>query len=306
MNWQAAFSKIAQGKVLTKVPMSHYTSMGVGGKCDVMFVPDDIEDLCTALRFLKQSGINYYKSGQGTNLLVRDSGIRGVVIRMPGGMRNAECGVRGFEVKGDRVQVGAGVPLMGFIRKLAGINLGGLEELAGIPGTIGGAIWMNAGAFGSDIGSRVLSVTTVDDGGEIKRYFAADCQFAYRQSIFQKLPLEIIVEAEIQMMEEKKEVVEIKVHEVLEARRWKHHHGVRTAGSTFKNPPEISAGKLIEDAGLKGFLRGGAMVSEKHANFLINTGNATCGDILELIDVIRKKVEAVFGVTLELEIQVIP
>ena len=273
--------------------------MSVGGRCDVLFTPESIEDLCAALNFLKQNEINYYILGHGTNIIVRDSGIRGVVIKMQGGMS-------GLQNEDQVVRVGAGVSLMGLIRNLAHRNLGGLEGLSGIPGTVGGAVWMNAGAFGMEVARRIIAVTTVDENGEIKKYPAADCHFAYRASIFQQLPHEIIVEAEFQMKGEKKELIEEKTREVLEMRRKKHPQDARTAGSTFRNPPGMSAGKLIEDAGLKGYRCGSAMVSEKHANFIINTGGATCDQILEMIGTIRNKIESRFGIILELEIQIIP
>ncbi|MEW6201753.1 MAG: UDP-N-acetylmuramate dehydrogenase [bacterium] len=313
MIWQTAFQKAVSGKIMLDAPMSRHTSMGVGGMCDVLFMPESIEDLCAALIFLKENEISYYTLGHGTNIIVRDGGIRGVVIKMQGGIKCAECtarcaeaGMNELEAIDDRVRVGAGISLMGLIRNLSHRNICGLEELSGIPGTVGGAVWMNAGAFGMYIAQRIIVVTTVDENGRIKKYAAADCCFAYRTSIFQQLPREIIVEAELQMNDEKKELIDEKMREVLEKRREKHPQGTRSAGSAFKNPPGMSAGKLIEDAGLKGYRCGGAMVSEKHANFIINTGGATCDQILELIGIVRDGVESKFGVTLELEVQVIP
>lgn len=297
--WRDDFSKAVSGRVVPDAPMSRYTSMRVGGPADAVFMPRDADDLLRALRFLREREIGCHVVGLGTNLLVRDSGVRGAVVRVA-------CGARRVGVDGGRVGVWAGVPLVGLIRELAGRGLSGLEELAGIPGTVGGAVWMNAGAFGAEIGRCVSEVLTIGDDGKSRTYRPGDCAFDYRHSVFQHRPGEVIAEVELSLEEGRAGDIEERIREVLAERRRKQPRRVRTAGSAFRNPPGVAAAELIEKASLKGLRVGGAVVSRKHANFIINTGGAACDDVLRLMEQVQKKVESATGVVLEPEVRIIP
>ncbi|MFH1538679.1 MAG: UDP-N-acetylmuramate dehydrogenase [bacterium] len=248
-NWKKDFAGAVAGKVAEDVSMSRYTSMRVGGPAEVLFFPRDVEDLSRALLFLREREVECHTIGLGTNLLVRDGGLRGAVVRVAGGAGR-------IEVEGARVRVWAGAPLGGLVRDVARLGLAGLEALAGIPGTVGGAVWMNAGAFGAEIGQRVSGVLTVSDDGKSRAYGPEDCAFGYRHSVFHRRPGEVIAEVELSLDECGAEEIDGRIREALAERRRKQPQRVRTAGSAFKNPPGASAARLIDEAGLKG-LRGG-------------------------------------------------
>ena len=233
--------------------------------------------------------------GKGTNLLVNDNGVKGVVIHL-GGVDFKE-----IKIEGRHVLSGAGVGLTKLIRKTALSGLEGLEGLVGIPGTVGGAVMMNAGGKYGDISDTIDSLTTMTFDGKITKHSRDDVEFAYRGC---NLSGQIVVNVEFTLKESKIEVVLEKMDEIYKEKKEKQPLSTFNAGSIFKNTQHFKAAELIEKANLKGQKVGGAVVSEKHANFIVNTGNATSADILELIKIIKETIKKKYNVSLEQEIQI--
>lgn len=276
-------------------PLSRHTTWRVGGPADLFLVPADREDLLTALRLLRDRKIPWIVIGAGSNLLVRDGGYRGAVIHT-GSLRGVAFST------GTEVRVEGGVPLTGLIRRAAARGLGGLEALAGIPGTLGGAIAMNAGAGGQKMADSVASVTVAGAEGELA--LSADALgFGYRSA---NLPAQqVVVEARLRFLPEEPTALEETIRRGLLHRRQAQGVGAPNAGSVFKNPPGASAWRLIARAGLSGASVGGVAVSEKHANFIVNRGGATAGDILALIARIKDAVLQQSGIELETEVRLV-
>lgn len=293
--WPQELARHVRGPVLTDEPLAPYTTLRIGGPADALFTPRDEEDLEAALEFARRRGIESRVIGLGSNLLVSDTGARGLVVRVAGG--------RKMKFDGRRASAWAGVPLATLSREAAMRGLSGLEPLAGIPGTVGGAVWMNAGAFGAEIGVLVTRVEAVAPGGERLAFRPEECGFGYRTSGFQTTPERTLTRVSLSLKEDDPEKIQAKMREILAERRKKQPGRVRTAGSTFKNPPGTSAAVLIDRSDLKGTAVGGAKISEKHANFFINTGGATCEDFLRLMELTVSRVRDVFKVTLEPEVR---
>lgn len=293
-----------KGEVKRDELMMAHTSIRIGGPADFFILPRDIQDLQTI--FQKKGDVPVFALGEGTNLLVKDNGIRGVVICLKNSFRSIEPPV--FKQSADKketavIKVGAGVKLSYLAKYAARYSLTGIEHLVGIPGSLGGAVIMNAGAEGTEIGPFIRSVTLVTVNGDVEVLKGEEIAFSYRKSIF---PSEggIVVEAEIELEKGDTETIHQTMNSHLARRSSKQPLTVPNSGSIFKNPPNDSAGRLIESAGLKGHSVGQAGISLKHANFIVNKGDASAKDVLELIAHIQNVVEEKTGVKLEREIVV--
>jgi len=291
--------RIAAGRVEFDAPMTRRTTLRVGGNAEALYEASDLEDLCRILPCLVREGIPYLVVGRGSNLLVRDAGIRGVVIRLSGTLCRIDCSMPNCS----EILAGGGLSLADLLIWCRRRGLSGLEFLAGIPGTVGGAVAMNAGAFGDEIGARVRELRLVDPHGEIHVLDRSRLRFSYRA-----LNMEtggVISQVAFRMnLATEKSVLE-RISGCLKRRKASQPLEYPSAGSVFRNPAADYAGRLIEQAGLKGKRIGGAMISNKHANFIVNMGGATADDILSLIDAAREAVVRTAGIALELEIRVV-
>jgi UDP-N-acetylmuramate dehydrogenase len=294
-------SGMIKGEILYSVPMSAYTSFRVGGRVDYLAFPSDIQDLQEVLRRCNQQGVRYFVLGNGTNLLVRDGGIRGMAISLSRGFLRVE------EVGGgpgeNLILAEAGGPLGKLVEFSSEKGLTGLEFAAGIPGTVGGAIFMNAGAFKEEMKGVLHSVRLMDPEGNISEKGKNELRFSYRSLEVEKG--EVILGAQFSLRPENGQRVKAKVEENIRWRKTKQPWDLPSAGSVFKNPVQGPAGRFVEEAGLKGSRIGDAQVSEQHANFIVNRGKARARDILTLVEIIREKVFKEKGVWLETEIQVV-
>jgi len=293
---EGALQKERVGEIRLEERLANYTYMGVGGPCRALVRPPDLASLERLIRLLGELAIPYLAIGGGTNLLVSDAGFEGAVISTDA-LQDWE------EIGPDRLQAGAGVATSRIVRWAAGRNLSGIEALAGIPGTIGGASVMNAGGNHGDISSCLEQVTVVTSPPEVHEVTveAEALDLAYRSS---SLPAgSVIGQVELCFTRRRKPgEVEMRTAEVMEQRLNSQPKAVRSAGSTFKNPPGDHAGRLIDVCGLRGTREGDAQVSEKHANFTLNTGQATATEVRTLIDRVREQVRNMTGVSLELEV----
>ncbi len=285
-----------RGRVLCDEPMARHTSFRIGGPADIVVEPVDIDDLKAALEAVGRRDIPVVILGMGTNVLVRDGGIRGCAILM-GGMKKIE------KKEADMVFAEAGGTLMALIRQCARWSLSGLENLSGIPGSVGGAIMMNAGAHGSEMGGVVRSVTLMGENREVYEKQAQELNFAYRMCGLEKS--EIILGALLSLARGDEDEISRVISERLSWRKERQPLALPSAGSVFKNPPEGPAGRLIDEAGLKGRAFGAAQVSSLHANFIVNRGGACASDVLSLIEQIKGEVRQRKGIDLQLEIKVI-
>jgi UDP-N-acetylmuramate dehydrogenase len=293
-----------KGEVKRDELMMAHTSIRIGGPADFFILPRDIQDLQTI--FQTKGDVPVFALGEGTNLLVKDNGIRGVVICLKNSFRSIEPPV--FKQSADKketavIKVGAGVKLSYLAKYAARYSLTGIEHLVGIPGSLGGAIIMNAGAEGTEIGPFIRSVTRVTVNGDVEVLKGEEIAFSYRKAIFPSAG-GIVVEAEIELEKGDTETIHQTMNSHLARRSSKQPLTVPNSGSIFKNPPNDSAGRLIESAGLKGHSVGQAGISLKHANFIVNKGDASAKDVLELIAHIQNVVEEKTGVKLEREIVV--
>ena len=287
--------------------MSRHTTFRIGGPADFLVKPQSIEQIQKTVKFLNSNKIPFYVVGNGSNLLVSDKGINGVVIQLGerfGGYSFIESTKAGAVDKNNivYVKVQAGMLLGRLGKELAEYSLTGFEFASGIPGTMGGAVLMNAGAYGGEIKDIFVKAVLMDKDGNLLEFDKEQMQFGYRRSIAADKGY-IVLEAVLAFSPSSKEAVLDKMKELSALRREKQPLEYPSAGSTFKRPEGYFAGKLISDAGLKGFSIGGAQVSEKHAGFVINTGNATAEDVIALTDEVKERVQKQFGVTLELEVK---
>lgn len=286
-----------KGKVLFNVPMSEYTSFRIGGAADVMAFPQDEGDLKDIISFAETKGFPYYILGGGTNLLVRDGGIRGIVINMTEGFSETSWQ--------DDVEavVGAGVKLPELVNESRERGLSGIEFACGIPGTVGGAVIMNAGAYGGEMKDVVEGIEFIGKKGQKGFMPGSEIGFSYRKT---GLPKGIIVtRAHFSFEKSTPDKVASRIKEFKERRKASAAIHYPNAGSVFKNPEGLAAGKLIDDVGLKGERAGGAQVSEVHGNYIVNTGGARAKDVLQLMALMRDRVYSVKGVLLEPEIKVV-
>ena len=303
-------------QILENELMSKHTSFKVGGSARYYVKAETIQDLQNALKMAREKGLPSFILGNGTNLLVSDKGYEGVVITLAGDFAKIEDLGNGI------FKAGAAVPLGRFARIALKQGYAGIHKLAGIPGTLGGAIYMNAGAYGQEIGAHCTQVTSLDASGNICERTTDDCSFGYRQSIFQKTggaQAETILSATFQLesgslagesLEQTVARLEAELQECMAKRKATQPLNMPNAGSTFKRlergsiemPQQIAPGYYIEQAGLKGHRIGGAEVSTLHANFIVNAGGATAKDILDLSEHVKAAVAAKFGIELHREI----
>ncbi len=288
-------SVVKNGEVKLQEPMKLHTTFRVGGPAEY-FVEPTKDEIRPLISLLKKEGLNYTLIGNGSNLLVSDEGIPGVVISF--GTQMADV-----EVSGNKITAQAGI-LLSRLASFAATNaLSGLEFASGIPGTLGGAIAMNAGAYGGEMKDVVESVEVLEDG-EVKTYSGKEMDFSYRHSAVQEKEM-IVLSVTLCLTPGNADEITAAVKELNAKRVEKQPLNFPSAGSTFKRPEGYFAGKLIEDAGLRGYRVGGAQVSEKHCGFVVNTGDATAADIYHLILDVQKKVKDRFDVTLEPEVRMI-
>ena len=291
--------EIPKERVLFNEPMYKHTTFKVGGPAECYIKIDDIEDLRNILKFAKNNDIKITVLGNGSNVLVLDKGIKGIVLNI----RFNKMEMLNFDGK-IYANIGAGVKISIFGHLLLKNEITGFEELSGIPGTIGGAVRMNAGAHGKEFKDIVNTVTCMDYDGNIKQFENKDMEFDYRRSMLKDKKY-IVLEVGMQFEKGTEKDIRQKMEEYATYRKEKQPIEYPSAGSTFKRGSDYITAKLIDEAGLKGFSIGGAEVSEKHAGFIINKGNATAKDILELIEYVRNKVYEKYNKEIELEIEII-
>jgi UDP-N-acetylmuramate dehydrogenase len=284
-------------KVYINEPMSAHTTFRTGGPADRYCIPDDTDELRKLVLECREENIPYYVIGNGSNLLVSDAGYRGCIIEIGKGISSILC-------DGQTITAGAGALLAVISQEAKNHALTGMEFASGIPGSLGGAVVMNAGAYGGEMKNILRSVLLMDENGRFFRETPEELELSYRHSNIPDRNL-IVLEAEICLTPGDKEEIAAAMRTLAEQRREKQPLEYPSAGSTFKRPEGYYAGKLISDAGLKGYTVGGAMVSEKHAGFVINKGGASSGDILAVIDHVTKVVQDRFGVVLEPEVKIL-
>lgn len=284
-------------KVSFNVPMKKHTTFRIGGECDIFCEPKNAYELAGLIRLLNENNQSYIVFGNGSNVLVSDEGIRGVVIKI--GEQMSEVSVCGEEITS-----GAGILLSRLSKRAMNESLSGMECISGIPGSVGGAVYMNAGAYGAEIADILQSVTYVSREGEIITLEKADLNLGYRKSVFMENG-GIVTSCVLKLKKGDKEKIAQDMAEVTKKRVEKQPLELPSAGSTFKRPQGYFAGALIEECGLKGYSVGGAKVSEKHAGFVVNFDNATANDVLAVIEHVQKTVYEKFGVGLEPEVKFI-
>ncbi|OGK76084.1 MAG: UDP-N-acetylenolpyruvoylglucosamine reductase [Candidatus Rokubacteria bacterium GWC2_70_24] len=284
-----------RGEVRFKEPLSFHTSLRIGGPADFFIVPQDVEDIRLALAFADKEGLPVEVIGGGNNLLVRDRGIRGVVLRLEGCLGRAEF-------NGEEAVAGAGVSLSALIREAAALNLGGVECLVGIPATIGGAVAMNAGTPDGWIGDFVSAVYFLHPDGTLGEFKPGPGTFGYR--LFAAPPGAVLIGARLRLHRRPQAEIQKDIKQRLKQKKATQPLALASAGCVWKNPPGDAAGRLVEKVGLKGKRLNGAEISAKHANFIVNRGGAMAADILALMDMTRERVQHQFGITLEPEIRI--
>lgn len=292
-------SKLNKENLYYDEPMAKHTSFKIGGPADVFIKVDNIEELKETVDLSKKNQIPLTIIGNGSNLLVTDKGIRGIT---------AKLNLKDIDIENENnkqiIKVDAGVPVGLLAQKLLKEEITGFEELSGIPGTIGGAVIMNAGAHGKELKDILKKVTAMDYNGNIHEFTNKECQFSYRNSRFQKEKY-IILQATLELEKGNSTEIKEKMDEYMQFRKEKQPIEYPNAGSTFKRGEDFVTAKLIDEAGLKGYKVGGAQVSKKHAGFIVNVDNATAKDVIELTDYIKEKIEEKFGKKINLEIQII-
>jgi UDP-N-acetylmuramate dehydrogenase len=290
--------RVVGGDILFDEPLSRHTSMGVGGPALALAFPGNREQLRDLLSWLGRQHIPYVPVGNWTNLIVRDGGFRGVII----GLKHLHDCKLSPDPAGDYLlQADAGTSLADLVKLSTAAGITGLEFCAGIPGSVGGAVIMNAGAYGREIKDALADLTLMDARGKVHTWSPGQLQFEYRRLILPEKDA-VILAATFRLSQGDKEMVKARTDAIRSMRKEKHPLEYRSAGSVFKNPPGQPAGRIIDELGLKGLRIGGAQVSEKHGNFIVNTGVATARDVLDLIQTIREKVLRERGIHLETEV----
>ncbi|WP_312832432.1 UDP-N-acetylmuramate dehydrogenase [Sedimentibacter saalensis] len=286
-----------KGRVLKDEPLKNHTYFKIGGPAGILAEPENTEDLKTVLKLIKKHDVDCFIIGNGTNLLVSDDGYNGAIVKIG---ENFDY----FSKVENKVTVGAGTLLSVLAKYLARESLAGFEFASGIPGYIGGAVYMNAGAYGGEMKDVVKKVRCIDLDGNMHEFTNEEMEFSYRHTKLTDSDL-IVLEAELELTYgNKDEIMEI-IRDLNEKRITKQPLNLPSAGSTFKRPANGYASKLIEDAGLKGLRYKGAMVSDKHSGFVVNYDNATCDDVLGLMRIVISTVNDKFGIILEPEIKIV-
>lgn len=285
------------GEVLYDEPMKNHTSFKIGGPADVMIIPSNLDELRNAVKICRDNNIDFYIMGNGTNLLVKDGGMRGAVIKVNEGLNN-------IKVEGNNIYCEAGALLTAVSRTAMAETLTGIEFANGIPGTIGGAVTMNAGAYGGEMKDVITKVKILDTNNNIIEYTNEEMNFRYRGSRVVDENL-IVLSIELGLKPGIYDEIDAIMKDLTFKRTSKQPLELPSAGSTFKRPVGYFAGKLIEDSGLRGLRLGGAQVSEKHCGFVVNVDNATCRDVEQLISVVQKTIRDNYDLELETEIKLI-
>ena len=298
----AALCQLEKIPVLWDEPMKNHTSFKIGGPAAALCAPKDRQQLRELVGFVQREGVDSWYIGSGSNLLVSDEGLNGIAILLDGGFD------REIEVDGTVLLAPAGKKLSAVCAAACAAGLTGLEFAYGIPGSVGGAVYMNAGAYGGEMKDRLLWVEYLAPTGEIVRLEQEQMGLSYRHSCFMEEGMQgsCIVRAAFGLQRGEKAAIQSEMDRILNQRRQKQPLEYPSAGSTFKRPQGAFAAQLIDKCGLKGFTVGGAQVSEKHAGFVINTGKATCADVLELTRQVRECVQEKTGYLLELEVRQLP
>ena len=297
MALQDIFAGCTQRPLLLAEPMTKHTSFHIGGPAELMAQPQSEAELQSLLLKAAEAAVPVTLVGNGSNLLVRDKGIRGLVIKL-GSM------LRDIKVSGNVLTFGSGVSLAQASKKVAELGLSGMEFAVGIPGSIGGAVYMNAGAYDGEMSKVVKSVRVMDAAGEVSELSAGELDFGYRHSALQGSG-KIVTSVTVELAAGDKQAIAEKMADFSNRRITKQPLELPSAGSMFKRPPGYFAGTLIDQTGLKGYTVGGAQVSTKHAGFVVNIGGATAADVLQLISDVQAKVFAAHGVKLEPEVLVL-
>ncbi len=287
------------GEVRLSEPMSMHTSLGIGGPADAMAFPEDAGQMAMLFEAAYKADVPVFILGNGTNLLVKDGGIEGLVINLAKLDWIIKENVEGGS---PAIRSGAGTPLPKLANFCADEGLSGLEFAAGIPGTVGGAVYMNAGAYGHDISDILYKILLIKEDGKTSELTAGGTQRKYRHGGIPENSA--VAEAWFRLSPGDPETIKARASEFIKKRRASQPLTAKSAGSTFKNPPGEKAWKLIEGAGLKGLSVGGAAVSEKHANFLINASGATARDFMDLMELVKQKVKEKTGIELEPEVKI--
>lgn len=278
-------------------PMRNHISFRTGGNADFFIIPNNLNQLINLIQMCRQNQLPYYIMGNGSNLLVRDKGFRGAIIQIYKNMSEVK-------ITGEEVWAESGILLSSLSNKLMNEHLTGFEFAGGIPGTLGGAIYMNAGAYGGEIKQILISADVIDEYGNMITLTNEELKLDYRRSILQEKGY-IVLNAKLKLQKGNIDEIKERMRYLTEQRKAKQPLEMPSAGSTFKRPQGYYAGKLIMDTGLKGHSIGGAQVSEKHCGFVVNKGNASAKDIIELIKHIQNKVQEKFGVFMEPEVRII-
>lgn len=286
---------LGEEHVLIDEPMCRHTTFRIGGPADYFLIPGSCEDIRDILKICREENLPYFILGNGSNLLVSDLGYRGVIIQM---YRN----LSEIKVEGSKIRAASGALLSSIAAVAKNASLAGFEFAGGIPGTLGGAVVMNAGAYGGEMKDVIKEVTVMTQEGEILTIPVEELAMGYRTSVV-KTAGYLVLEAVLSLKEGDQEEIKARMRELTEKRTTKQPLEYPSAGSTFKRPEGYFAGKLIMDTGLRGYRVGGAQVSEKHCGFVINTGNACARDVRDLMDDVIDKVHNKFGVTLEPEVK---
>ncbi len=287
-----------RGKLLQQELLARYTSFRIGGPADFFFIPEDERDLIEGLAHCKKEGIRWFVLGNGSNILVSDDGIRGMVISLSSPF------FRKIVFEGNTLTVGAGAKTGTVLHEAVERSFGGIEFLGAVPGTMGGVFFMNAGTYLGEIADAVLEVRFLDTDLVSRVLPKASLNFQYRKSIFQKNPW-VIVEGKLALVPMVKNEAKSKVKAILDRRKKTQPLGIPSAGSAFQNPPGHSSWQLVEAAGLRGFSIGDAAVSDAHTNFVINKGNAKASEVFQLMRLIQEKVFQKTGILLEPEVRLV-
>lgn len=283
--------------VLGEEPMCRHTTFRIGGPADVFVAPDTVEKVAQVIRVCREAGVPFYIVGNGSNLLVSDDGYRGVIVQI---YKNLSA----IQTDGETITAEAGAMLSVIAKRAQAVSLTGFEFASGIPGTIGGAVVMNAGAYGGELRDVLQEATVLTKEGEIRTVSAEELKLGYRYSVIPDREW-IVLAAKLRLKSGDPEMIRKRMEELKVQRVTKQPLDLPSAGSTFKRPEGYFAGKLIMDAGLRGFCVGGAQISQKHCGFVVNTGNATAKDVQNLIREVQTRVKEQFGVQLEPEVKML-
>lgn len=296
-NLVAKLKELNIGNVKENEPLANHTTMKIGGPADLFIEPSSIENIKKTMELINEHQLKWTAIGRGSNLLVSDKGIEGVVIKLGSGLAEVE-------INDNEVKVGSGYSLVSLSTQISRKGLSGLEFASGIPGSVGGAVYMNAGAHGSDISKILTKAHILFADGTMEWLSNEEMRFSYRTSLLQKERPGIVLEAIFQLKKGDKDIIFAEMQKNKDYRKVTQPWNFPCAGSIFRNPLPNYAGKLIEDAGLKGYSVGGAKISELHGNFIVNTGNAKASDVLALIQHVKDTIYQLNQINIETEVEI--